>query len=97
MANNINRLSAIMLGRMEMSVQHALDKYDLVGNEVFGRPRLLHSRFGFFSYVRPKYPSRYMRDALITVIKEGLQDEIRHWKKPANKIVFQSDEERCRT
>jgi hypothetical protein len=92
-----SRLSAIMLGRMEMSVQEALNQYDVVGNQVFGKPRLFHSRVGAFNFLRPKFPSRNMKNALIDVIGIGLEMEIKQLKQPAGDIAFQGDEERCRT
>lgn len=51
----------MMLGRLQMTVAQALDKYDRVGNEVFGQPRLLTLN----GILRPRFKSRYMERALM--------------------------------
>ena len=38
-ANRCNRLIAIMLGRLRMSVADTISEYERLGNQVFGRPR----------------------------------------------------------
>jgi hypothetical protein len=98
------RLSAIMLGRLEMSVDTALDQYDIVGNEVFGRPRFIHSTIGLANFVRAKYPTNIMEDALISVIRNGLREEPNMDRKSdkdqlkhAREATFQSDFHRCRS
>lgn len=92
-----------MLGRLEMSVQAALDQYDLVGREVFGRPRYIHSKLGVANYLRPKYSSRRMEETLVTIIRNGLREESRlrkaselEQRQYAAKALFQSDSDRCR-
>ncbi|GME30456.1 uncharacterized protein K452DRAFT_316774 [Neofusicoccum parvum] len=47
-------LSTIMLGRMELDVDAALACYDIVGNDVFGKPRLLPKHIPAVSLVGPK-------------------------------------------
>jgi hypothetical protein len=93
-----------MLGRLEMSVQKALDQYDLVGREVFGNPRFIHSTLGFANFIRPKYPSKNMEAAMISVIQNGLVDQPLYKQKSdeqkrkfAASLTFQSDPRRCRT
>ncbi|KAK5256017.1 hypothetical protein LTR16_004200 [Cryomyces antarcticus] len=91
-------LSAIMLGRMEMSVEKALEQYDLVGNKVFGKPRRLHSKMKLANLLRPKFPARNMESAINQVIKSGLENEIRQWKHfRTEEVPFQSDSQKCRT
>jgi len=94
-----------MLGRLEMSVQTALDQYDFVGKEVFGKPRFIHSTMGLANFIRPKYPSRNMEAAMISVIQKGLSDQQPLYsqkmeekqRKLATDATFQSDHRRCRT
>ncbi|KAL2350813.1 hypothetical protein BJ546DRAFT_379536 [Cryomyces antarcticus] len=91
-------LSAIMLGRMEMSVEKALEQYDLVGNKVFGKPRRLHSKMKLANLLRPKFPARNVESAINQVIKSGLENEIRQWKHfRTEEVPFQSDSQKCRT
>ncbi|PGH12740.1 hypothetical protein AJ79_04101 [Helicocarpus griseus UAMH5409] len=65
-------LSAILLGRLRMTVDEALDHYHTFGNMVFGKPRLGHER-SFFYLPRSKYSSKRVREAIITVILSKLQ------------------------
>jgi hypothetical protein len=94
---NIFSLSAMMLGRMEMPLQMAIDQYDLVGNEVFGYPRRLHSRLGIANFIRPKYSHLRMEQTLMRVIDNGLKEELKHTEKKAQDAIFKSDERRSRT
>jgi hypothetical protein len=91
-----------MLGRLEMSVEDALRSYDLVCDEVFGNPRMLHASFAFANFIRPKYPSKSMKKALVKAIKKALQDlqeepHQRNLDDVAEQLHFQSDPVRCRT
>jgi len=90
-------LSAIMLGRMEMTVDEALAQYDVVGNLVFGKPRFLHKRFRQADYLKPRYPSKNMALALQQVIQNGLREEMRQWKHKPEDVPLESDSNRCRT
>ncbi|KAF2490863.1 FabD/lysophospholipase-like protein [Lophium mytilinum] len=90
-------LSAIMLGRMEMSIDEALTQYDLVGNQVFGKPRFLHSHFALTNYIKPKYHSRHMEKAMKAVTKFGLAKELSLSKITEDTVSFESNERRCRT
>ncbi len=92
-----NRLNAIMLGRMEMATQHAIDQYEHIGNAVFGRPRYLNSKFKHLNYFISKYPSKNMKNALVHGIEERLKEEIQRSGRAADTIPFMSDERRCRT
>jgi hypothetical protein len=86
-----------MLGRMEMTVQAAIEQYDLVGNSVFGHPRRLHSKLGIANFIRPKYSSERIEAALTKVVENGLQEELKHAGKKPQDAVFRSDEKRSRT
>ncbi|KAK7513937.1 acyl transferase/acyl hydrolase/lysophospholipase, partial [Phyllosticta citriasiana] len=90
-------LGAIMLGRMEMDVETALKQYDVVGNQVFGHPRLAPKIVSASSLVQPKYASWRMEKALQDVTKAALHDEMQQWGTSEKTIPFQSDAERSRT
>ncbi|KAK8042944.1 FabD/lysophospholipase-like protein [Apiospora phragmitis] len=64
-------LSAIMLGRLRMSVQQALDSYEKFGNRVFGKPRRSHLR-SLLWYPRSKYSTLNVESAFIKLISEQL-------------------------
>ncbi|KAI9777994.1 MAG: hypothetical protein M1816_004291 [Peltula sp. TS41687] len=90
-------LSAIMLGRIRMSIDDALAQYDTVGNQVFGNPRMLHRRFSILNYVKPKYRSRDMKKAVLEVVRKGLDDELRQWETHEEDTSLESDPAQCRT
>jgi hypothetical protein len=93
-----------MLGRLEMSVDTALHQYNVVGNEVFGKPRFIHSKIGLADFLRAKYSSANMENALISVIRNGIQEEPKvsqksekDQRKYASEATFQSHFYRCRS
>ncbi|KAL9063975.1 MAG: hypothetical protein Q9157_008005 [Trypethelium eluteriae] len=87
-----------MLGRMQMTVEQAMQQYDVVGRQVFAKPRQMHPQMPFLNYVRPKYPSKNMTQALQEVIKEGLHEELKEFKSNERKIPFAlANESKCRT
>lgn len=65
------RLSAIMLGRLGMSVEEAQQAYVTFGTSVFGRSRWFHERSVLF-FPRSKYATRKARKAILAVIREKL-------------------------
>ncbi|KAF5010853.1 hypothetical protein FDECE_3026 [Fusarium decemcellulare] len=67
-------LSSIMLGRLRMSVDDALDEYTEFGNAVFGKPRWFHERSGFW-YPRAKFSCRKTGEAFKMVVYRSLQRE----------------------
>lgn len=82
-------LSAIMLSRLQMHIDHALQQYDVVGNNVFGNPR----RFHLYQVRRPKYRAKVMKGALQKVVSNAIagQDgemsthaQRANWKKLKN-------------
>ncbi|KAF5972829.1 hypothetical protein FBULB1_8557 [Fusarium bulbicola] len=75
-------LSSIMLGRLRMSVDQAMDTYKSFGNAVFGKPRVFHERR--FLYPRAKFSSRKTRAEYQKIIYEALQRE---------KVCFYSEAE----
>ncbi|KAK8183074.1 acyl transferase/acyl hydrolase/lysophospholipase [Phyllosticta capitalensis] len=91
-------LSAIMLARLEQTVDEALEQYDVVGNQVFGKPRRLPSLLPALGHLRPKYPTRRMKRALQEVIRTAAPPEIAGKRPVANEdtLPFKSDPRRCR-
>ncbi|KAI1063832.1 hypothetical protein LB506_005398 [Fusarium annulatum] len=67
-------LSSIMLGRLRMSVDQALDTYKSFGNAVFGKPRRFHE-LSFPYWPRAKYSCRQTREAYQKIIYDTLQRE----------------------
>ncbi|KAK0729536.1 acyl transferase/acyl hydrolase/lysophospholipase [Lasiosphaeris hirsuta] len=90
-------LSAIMLGRLRMSVDDALAQYAEFGNEVFGKARWWHER-SMLWYPRAKYPSRKARAAIQRIIYERLsEDDPDIGLERAIREPFKSREDRTRT
>ncbi|CAH0046492.1 unnamed protein product [Clonostachys solani] len=85
-------LSSIMLGRLRLSVDQALDQYKAFGNEVFGKPRRWHERSPFW-YPRAKYSSRKTGEAFQNVVLESLQQG----EHAAVTESFEDREDRTRT
>jgi hypothetical protein len=68
------RLSAIMLGRLRMTIAEAMSQYTWIGNHVFANPRWFHTR-SLLWWPRPKYATAKMRQAVLEVIESGLRDQ----------------------
>lgn len=68
------RLSAIMLGRLRMSVEEAQQAYVTFGTSVFGHSRWFHERSVLF-FPRSKYATRKLRKAILAVIREKLNKD----------------------
>jgi len=73
-ANHVS-LSAIMLSRMKMGINEALQQYSTVGNGVFAQPR--PQIFSIGGVLRPKYESKKMIGALKKVVENGSKNEVR--------------------
>ncbi|KAG8668259.1 hypothetical protein FPOAC1_007637 [Fusarium poae] len=65
-------LSSIMLGRLRLSVDEALDTYKAFGNAVFGKPRRFHER-SILWWPRAKYSCRKTRAAFQDAIHKALK------------------------
>lgn len=65
-------LSALMLSRMKMDIDTALDQYKVVGNDVFATPRPKATGGGF---LRPRYPAELMETTLLKVLRNGIPHE----------------------
>ncbi|CAM1502760.1 Fc.00g075360.m01.CDS01 [Cosmosporella sp. VM-42] len=90
-------LSAIMLGRLRMSVDDALKEYAVFGNAVFGKPRWFHERWLLF-FPRPKFSTQRARAAFQNVVfKRLLRDSHELPGIQASVEPFKSREERTRT
>ena len=92
---NLVSLSAIMMGRLRMTVDEALQQYSCFGNAVFGHPRWMHERSKIY-WPRSKYGSRRVKRAILEAIRSGLRRE-----KDGNYEIMQekfaSNEHQCRT
>lgn len=92
-----------MLGRLEMSVQEAIDQYDIMGCSIFGRPRFLHSSLKVANYLQPKYSSKKTEAVFKDVISNGIGEELEYIKQTDNikdaveQEPFKGDPRRCRT
>ena len=86
-----------MLSRIEMDIDTALQQYDMVGDQVFARPRFLHSFIKGANAIRPKYPSRYMERAIQEVISKCLEQELKLHSILPQDATFSSNPARCRT
>ncbi|KAF2259842.1 FabD/lysophospholipase-like protein [Lojkania enalia] len=90
-------LSAMMLSRMEMDIDKALQQYTTIGNAVFAKPRHLHTSIKGFNALRPKYPTKNMEKALQDVIEVGIKEELEMQRTSAQDVSFASNPSRCRT
>ncbi|KAK2780857.1 hypothetical protein FQN53_000924 [Emmonsiellopsis sp. PD_33] len=70
----MSSLSAIMLGRLRMTVDEALDHYRTFGNQVFGKARWWHERSILYC-PRAKFSSKRARIAIKKVILAKLQQD----------------------
>ncbi|KAJ3530581.1 hypothetical protein NM208_g9266 [Fusarium decemcellulare] len=70
-------LSSLMLGRLRMSVDEALDEYSEFGNAVFGKSRWFHER-SLLWYPRAKFSCRKTREAFQGVVLRNLRRERGH-------------------
>jgi hypothetical protein len=61
-----------MLGQLGMTVHDAIKQYDIMGDNVFGKPQLLSSASPFVNLIMPKYSSKRMEGSLCKVIQNGL-------------------------
>ena len=68
------RLSAIMLGRLQMSVDEAIELYDIVGNNIFAKPRFPMLPAWTKVFVT-RYSSTRMEKTLISAMERPLRPE----------------------
>ncbi|KAK5725221.1 hypothetical protein LTR17_013173 [Elasticomyces elasticus] len=66
-------LIAIMLGRLRMTADECLQEYKRIGNEVFGKPRLLH-RLTFGLAKRSKYDHTALERVFKSVLEKRTSD-----------------------
>ncbi|CAK3847428.1 unnamed protein product [Lecanosticta acicola] len=67
-------LSVMMLGRLQMTVSEAMAQYDVVGADVFGRPRAMTWK----GVLAPRYKSRHMDLALQRITHQFGYEAGRH-------------------
>ncbi|KIX05752.1 uncharacterized protein Z518_03724 [Rhinocladiella mackenziei CBS 650.93] len=65
-------LIAIMLGRLRMSVEEAIEKFRYFGDSVFAKERLFHERRILY-FPRAKYSTRRTRKAFLEIIRESMK------------------------
>jgi hypothetical protein len=82
-------LSALMLSRLRMDVNEALEQYNTVGNDVFAQYRPKIATLG--GVVRPKYSTEKIEEALRQVVANGSRREFKRTKCQASKIRLLSD------
>jgi hypothetical protein len=83
-------LSALMLSRMKMSVNEALQQYSTVGNGVFAQPRPRIVSIG--GVLRPKYESKKMIKALKKVVEQGSKKEVCRARGPGRNEIQMRNE-----
>ncbi|KAK7911821.1 FabD/lysophospholipase-like protein [Apiospora marii] len=86
-------LSAIMLGRLRMTVGQAISAYKTFGDTIFGKPRSWHINSALW-FPRSKYPSSPMETVIAKLISQQLGNE--DSKKVSNE-PFESPEGQTRT
>ena len=86
---NLDRLIAIMLGRLRMNVSDCITEYETLGKKVFGRPRTGHIR-SLLWLPRDKYDHRILEDVIEDVVRRRNTTNVASPTFPAN-------EEMCRT
>ncbi|KAH8894138.1 FabD/lysophospholipase-like protein [Thozetella sp. PMI_491] len=90
-------LTAIMLGRLRMTVDEALEKYTEFGNAVFGRVRWFHERSALW-WPRAKFASRKTRAAFQKIVFDKLHDDTTNLtKEESERAPFVYREDRTRT
>jgi len=85
----IERLNAIMLGRLRMSVDECITSYANLAEGVFGKPRLASYRFSPFFW----FCAKYSGDRLRNVVKEVVLDHLCEGESYA----FAMNKDMCRT
>ena len=90
-----------MLGRLRMSTDEALATYVAFGNAVFGKARWWHER-SLLWLPRAKYPSRKIRQAILTVISSRLKQQDPEMSdekadRRASRELFESPDYKTRT
>ncbi|KAI1802871.1 FabD/lysophospholipase-like protein [Daldinia bambusicola] len=90
-------LSAIMLGRLRMTVDEALEQYESFGKSVFGKARRWHER-SIIAFPRAKYSSKKVMSAFQNIIQKSMGKD-GHTLLPyeAEMELFQYNENRTRT
>ena len=91
-SNNLDRLIAIMLGRFRMTVPDCTYEYEKLGEEVFGKPRMLYTlRCGFGN--RTKYKAADLE----RVFRDVAERRVEQMCQAHKRITFSSEGTLCRT
>lgn len=90
--DRLSRLIAIMLGRFRMTVPDCISEYENLGEEVFGKPRMLYTlRYGLGN--RTKYKAANLEK----VFREVAERRSEQLCQPHSKITFPSERGLCKT
>jgi len=98
-ADEVSSLSAIMLGRLRMSVRDSLIVYDRLGSEIFSSPRhayISRSPFNDGWWRRSKYRAESFEQFLKTTTEDVLRTRYQDMYSPTHSF-FPSDENQCKT
>lgn len=91
-SDKFSRLIAIMLGRFRMTVPDCISEYDNLGEEVFGKPRMLYTlRYGLGN--RTKYKAANLEK----VFKDVAERRSEQLSQAHSRITFPSARGLCRT
>jgi hypothetical protein len=86
-----DRLIAIMLSRLRMSVDDCIHEYLNLGGKVFGKPRHLYALvLPLWRFKRTKYDAEILKDVIDDVAH-------RHGRHNDTNNFFKSEEGLCRT
>lgn len=88
LADSFCRLIAIMLGRLEMTVEECIDAYLRLMSQVFEK-RENRSIIGVLGGVKPRFSSNVLKDAISEVLKSQnipLDEKFDNGTKPRCKV-----------
>lgn len=86
---------AIILGRLQMTVEECIESFKAYSNDVFTHARFVHTlQFPFLFLDRPKYGDKSVRKAIENVVQKYEPDP---GKKLWRQYSFAASHDRCRT
>lgn len=84
---------AIMLGRLQMTVEECIESFKAYSNDVFTHARLFHTlQFPFSFLDRPKYGDKSVRKAIENVVQKYEPDSEEKMLRS-----FAASHDQCRT
>lgn len=91
-ANMCDSLIAILLSRLRMSIDEALEQYEVLGGYIFGRPRIFSIR-GPIPFPRDKYSDK----RFVKVVRKVVENCQSRKKTHGDDHYFNSHERMCKT